>query len=370
MTRIASGCTDEEAKEALEWHEEHITSAMSDSFGLHLTPHFSSVTRNGKVIGDYEYFDKPFGLKHWLENGDGIGIDPDTGKLIDENIVVILIDPDMLLLRPISADFSNERETIFAVKEEWVTKVQHGKPFAQMYELGTQWITFGLDIIAGSTSPAKDVAKNEAANHYPVGPPYLATGRDMYEIALKWSEFVPKVHAEYPYLLAEMFAFCIAAAHLKLPHKLVKSMMISNSGAVASEGWSFVDQIPAHEICDVASNPDHEKYPVPNVLHYCQRYIVGDWLFSKRKMTTDFFSCESPMMEVPPSSLGMLKYAVKPPSSGEKVDLSDTMAKREAFLICGIISLLNEAADFYKWMHCQGGEVPTHHDKTLNLAKS
>jgi hypothetical protein len=40
----------------------------------------------------------------------------------------------------------------------------------------------------------------------------------MVQLADKWVEFVPHSVKGHPGLLAEMYAFCIAAAHLKLPH--------------------------------------------------------------------------------------------------------------------------------------------------------
>lgn len=62
-------------------------------------------------------------------------------------------------------------------------------------------------------TPAKKVSKKDAINHYATGPPYLATTRAMRRIAQKWAEFVPRSHKEKPELMAEMYAYCIAAAH-------------------------------------------------------------------------------------------------------------------------------------------------------------
>lgn len=218
VTRIASGCTDEQAEYATQWHKEHISDKMSKRFHLHLTPHFSSVKKeDGSVGGDYKFFNKPFGLRHWMENGVGMGVDKSTGKPLDEDVVVILIDPDQILLRPLRADFSDENETVTKEKDlvNHPLRVSHGHPAAQKYGLGAQWQKFDLAKITGSAdSPAFKPSRNEANAHYPAGPPYLATARDMYQIALKWTEFAPKVHAEYPYLLAEMYAYCIAVSSL------------------------------------------------------------------------------------------------------------------------------------------------------------
>jgi len=365
VTRIASGCSDVDAVEAKQWHQNHIHSKMSQNFQLHLTPDFSSLkTSDSKRPERYSYFNKPFGLLHWMQHGEDMGVDPDTNKLLDENIVIILIDPDMLLLRPFSADFSAKQETIFRVEDEkWVTRVQHGKPFSAKYGFRTEWMALNLTEIAGNTSPALEVTKKDGEDHYMVGPPYLATGRDMYAIAEKWVEFAPKVHKQYPRLLAEMFAYCIAAAHLKLPHKLVKSLMISDYGCPPSEGWSFIDRLTAETVCNIASNPNHRKDPVPNVIHYCQSYNVGEWFFSKRSFKNNFFSCESPLLEDPPANLGERTYIMT--GDGTKSDFEEKHSKREAFMICGIISLLNGAANFFKSTSCAENHALTNYNKTL-----
>jgi peptidyl serine alpha-galactosyltransferase len=52
----------------------------------------------------------------------------------------------------------------------------------------------------------------------------------MYRIVMKWCEFGPAVYKQYPDLLAEMFAYCLAAAHLQLYHQTAISFMISDVG--------------------------------------------------------------------------------------------------------------------------------------------
>ena len=53
---------------------------------------------------------------------------------------------------------------------------------------------------------------------------------------------MPSVYALYPSLLAEMYAYCLAAAHLGLPHVKLDSFMVSNVDAYG-EGWAFVDAL-------------------------------------------------------------------------------------------------------------------------------
>jgi hypothetical protein len=366
VTRIASGCTDEESVAIQEWFDAHVSNMSSSSrFHLHLTPHFSGI-EGGQ--GEYKFFNKPFGLKHWMENADSAHFNLSSQQ--QDDVVIILIDPDMVLLRPLVRDFSDERETIISPrrrKSMLGTRVEHGLPFAQTYGLGTQWRTFDLDKITGEEdSPARRVDKNDGFLYYPVGPPYLATFKDMYRIAQKWTEFVPRVHAQYPHLLAEMFAFCIAAAHLGLKHQAIDSLMVSEPSMNGGEGWPLVDQIPAAEMCEFAKHPQHKKYAVPSVVHLCQRYAVGDqWFFGKHRVPHDIFSCEYPLLIEPPSNLALLYDFKKAPNQKEPKALSKVTVARETFMVCFLTSLINEAASFYKQGACPAGTANL--DKTLKM---
>ena len=364
ITRIASGCSDEEATKARAWHKEHVTDIMGDRFMLHLTPHFSGVVdADGNTVGDYKFFNKPFGLKHWLENALGFADDSHT-RLKNEDAIVILIDPDMALMKPITGDFSNDRDVVIGKNEMEgrKMKVEHGSPFAQKYGLGAQWRTFDLHEIAGAGSPASKVSEKDGKRFYPVGPPYIGTTRDMHAIAGKWTEFVPKVHKQYPYLLAEMYAFCIAAAHLELPHQLIESLMVSNTGS-GGEGWPLVDALPHENVCEFAKKPDNSEHPVPSVIHFCQRYAVSDWFFAKRRMVKTFFECESPLLEEPPSNV-VLESDYKQFPKGERTEIKVKAAQREGFMICGIMGAMNAASRFFKTHHCKGAGNT---DMTMNL---
>jgi hypothetical protein len=343
ITRIVSGCTDHEAEEEMTWHNAHISSIMSSRFRIHMTPHFSSVSKNGETVGNYVYFNKPYGLRHWLENDELI----DLNKKDDQDTIVILIDPDMIFMRPITFDFSDDLETIVGKRAsiDRKLKVTRGQPFAQTYGFGAHWLEkLDIEKIAGSDSPAKLLSKDFASVKYPVGPPYIAVLKDMYDIAVKWTEFVPRVHEQYPYLLAEMFAYCVAAAHLQLPHQIIDSLMVSNIDSTG-EGWDFVDRIPEEEICFIPQNPSNQSaYPLPNVIHYCQDYSSGGIVFQKREMNRNFFTCESQLLDTPKVT------NILDPKLSEKISLLDI--KRERFMICSIVGVLNEAVTFFKGHHC------------------
>jgi hypothetical protein len=348
ITRIASGCTEEEEAIEREFHSD-ISQHMSSNFKLHLTPRFSKVKdENGETTNKkYEYFNKPFGLLHWIEHSEE--------KIMDDDIV-ILLDPDQVLTRKITNDFSNQAENLL-FGDNPKTIVTHGSPFAQKYGFGAQWQNLDIEKVTGTKdSPAKNVSRKDAFAHYPVGPPYLATARDMHLIARTWAEFVPRSHKEHPHLMAEMYAYCIAAAHLELPHQIVRSLMVSSvdggTGERSGEGWKLVQAIDDEQICSPTVMVDNI---LPSVIHYCQRYILGKHFFGKRRMPKDIFSCESPLLSLPAQDVAnKYDYYVPPAGTyGEKKELNGNSSKQTAFMVCALTRLVNEASSFYQSKNCE-----------------
>lgn len=199
VTRIASGCSEEE--EAAERNfQDAISKHMSTNFKLHLTPHFSKVKdAEGKATTKkYLYFNKPFGLLHWIEHSEE--------KIMDDDII-ILLDPDQVLTRPITDDFSDTSKNLLVGKNPKI-RVTHNSPFAQKYGFRAAWQNLDIDKVTGTKdSPAKNVSRKDAAEYYPAGPPYLATAKDMHLLARTWADFVPRAHKNHPHLMAEMYAF-------------------------------------------------------------------------------------------------------------------------------------------------------------------
>ena len=82
--------------------------------------------------------------------------------------------------------------------------------------------------ICGVDSPCLQVQARTASLHYSVGAPYLLEKADLLRLAKSWVQFVPRVYEGYPDLLAEMFAYSLAAAHQQLPHLRLDHFMVSN----------------------------------------------------------------------------------------------------------------------------------------------
>ncbi|KAL7431266.1 hypothetical protein ACHAXM_003999 [Skeletonema potamos] len=369
ITRIASGCTEEQKKTTEDWHNNHIA-VVSNRFKIIFTPKFSHIDEDTET-GDYKFFNKPFGTKYFIENSIDFGWDESSGKLTKakDNEVILILDPDMLLLQPLTTDFSDSNVKFWKPFHKDVLerkkKVAPGAMFGQTYGLGNKWKQF--ESLAGPNSPARDVDERNAQLLYQVGPPYIGVASDMYRVVNRWAELVRAVHKEKPQLLAEMYAYQLAAADQELPHGVVDSMMISAVNTYG-EAWDYIDALPNEDVCGIGASPDPIRYPLPTLLHYCQTYGIAKVLFEKRSIPQNVFSCQSPLLKEPPTDPMSSQNSYIMDMRGNRQDLDIKHQKRHVFASCAITSAMNEAALFFKLHHCGKSEANT--EKKISLIKS
>jgi hypothetical protein len=112
-----------------------------------------------------------------------------------------------------------------------------------------------------------------------------------------------------------MYAYSMAAAHLNLPHQQMEHYMVSNTES-GGEGWAHIDALEdscipptINPAASVGSGQQYETFtyypgkPLPNVIHYCQHFRVGDFAFGKRVANKQMFSCDAPLFREPPPNL-------------------------------------------------------------------
>jgi hypothetical protein len=83
-------------------------------------------------------------------------------------------------------------------------------------------------------------------------------------------------------------------------------------------------------------------------------------------MKKNIMKCEMNLLRPPPKTLlGMYDYAITPPRADLKdqknptelrTQIDRTREKREAFMLCGLVSAVNEALRFHKQHACGGSE--------------
>lgn len=345
VTRIVSGC--DAAKET---YLKTLYQKLYPQYHVHFTPDFAWDPVK-KVR--YVYFNKPYGLKHWLDHAE-----PPVGP----EVIVCLIDPDMILLRPITEQIKGMDNMLLQLsQDELIDKVTRGKPVAQIYGLGAPWTIdhhrhFNRREICEPNSPCLKTTTAFGEKHFSVGPPYILHRDDMYRIADSWCRYAPKVHKQYPELLAEMYAYSIAAAHEELPHLQLNNLMVSNIHmGDDEEGWPLVDALD--DVCELptAEGIYFPGRPLPSILHFCQVYRTGTMGWAKRRpQLLDIFTCDSGLLLEPPKNLGRLNYKVVD-GKMEKIGLK--AAKRNAFTICVTHRTVNAAVMYYKERMCSAGAM-------------
>lgn len=302
LTRIASGCDPEKQEQLTKLYK-----TLYPDYFVHFTPDFKTDAKTGRK---YDFYNKPYGVLHWLDN---------SNPRVILGTVVALVDPDFIFLRPLTTQISGEPNLIVsgAVKmEDIFDKAGKGHPVAQQYGLGAPWVNdnhkkFNRTQICGPNSPCLKVpSEREGGRYYSVGPPYILERDDLHRLTKSWTSLVPRVYEGYPYLLAEMYAYSMAAAHEELPHLRMDHFMVSNIDA-GDEGWKWIDSLGE----DVCSPPINGIYypdkPLPTFLHYCQTFRAGELGFWKREVDRGIFSCEANMFVDPPDNLSSYNYYMK-----------------------------------------------------------
>jgi hypothetical protein len=430
ITRIISGCTEQQMKQMIQWHKQNVLplSQEKQKFTLHFTPDYDhpilkTYVYVNKPFGLLHYFEnydegnteEGFSVStfHLQTQQTQLSNNRTTtrklSKYLNSDDIIAVIDPDMVFLRPLTHDFtpSTSFQPVYAPgndpsisTDHNVTTVQHGHPFAPLYAVGDAWRYFNLKYITKSdTSPALNFTQEEALSHFAVGSPYIGTVRDMYALTPLWLDSVATVREEFPEHISEMYSYIIGAADANLPHHILQNFMISGPGGSLeddppNEGWSFLPHIPADKICpfaakaykldaatvcsDTQSSTTNDNYnsnwkclalqKLPNFLHFCQTYHVGDWFWNKWHVPKDYLTCESPIFATPPNNLGSSVYANYQQELGnrrKRNPINSYNQAQNAFMICAMSSVLQEAALYFKNHSCNATNANL--DLSLNL---
>lgn len=158
ITRIASGCEEDKQKELKELYTK-----LYPKYHVHFTPDYKMDSKTKKK---YDFYNKPYGLHHWLKYAD---------PPIPGGVVVILIDPDMIILRPFTLDIVNNPTNLFlgnnGPPKDMPKRIGKGSPAAQIYGLGAPWATensrhFNRTAVCGANSPCLKVSMRYGEQHY------------------------------------------------------------------------------------------------------------------------------------------------------------------------------------------------------------
>ena len=170
VTRIVSGCSPSDQRRQKEFFTSYIQ-PMNPSFAIHFTPDFANLK---KASGhSYKYMNKPYGLQHWMAE---VLHMHNTTK--HDHDIIFLLDPDMILLRPMTHDFSDVDQHLWA--SNLTRMVKPGFPMCQQDGyLTSSWNRLNATHIMGEGHPPLP-SNRDGPRFWNSGPPYLATARTFF----------------------------------------------------------------------------------------------------------------------------------------------------------------------------------------------
>ena len=208
------------------------------------------------------------------------------------------------------------------------------------------WVHFSRAKVCGEGAPCTRTSPQLAETSYSVGPPYIAHIDDWREIADQWWDMMPRVHAQYPHLLAEMYAFSMAAANLTLPIAQLHHYMVSDVGA-GGEGWPWVERLAetgaARALCAGTRPPRRQRTRSAALLrlHRRQRYSSRGKL--REAAGAHDFSCGRACAAILAADIVAQLESSAAPSR---------QLKRHAFMVCNLVPRINAAQRDYQRTLC------------------
>jgi len=350
ITRIVSGCHDKAAETVQHRHQtfpagmndklvpmEELNRSVNENFGLYVTPSFEGAV-------DFPWINKPSSIKYFMEHAR-----PELDRL-GETIIAIL-DPDFVFIKPLTQTGSPRSEVLVSRNVdkdveivEPIDIVRKGRPVAQRYGLEGGWVKpkYNLDEITGDpNTPAKKWTREMAAKYTSVGPPMLVHLHDLTDLSVLWEKYMRPVLSLGPDILADMWAYSIASAHLGLKHTILDHYMISVWGN-RGEAYDWIDAWPSLSCRNPVEPPGHRS---PIFLHLASNFKApgekGPWMFHKGHVPAKILDCDMPLI-------------VEAPDDTWEVS-RDRTRRQHAWVLCHTISKLNHVLLMYKQKFCPEG---------------
>jgi hypothetical protein len=185
---------------------------------------------------EFPWFNKPWSFEFWRR----------TTNSTKSSDIIVLLDPDEFFIRPLSMEGSKRKTHLkeppnLGGSFNDVPKI--GMGVGAYYGIAGVVEKFKdfVDDICGAGSACATMTNRDADNWQSVGPPYILAMDDFLKIVPLWWEYMPKV---YPHvkgdILADMYAYQMAAANANVLHSTVDDFMVSSAMDIR-QGWTTVD---------------------------------------------------------------------------------------------------------------------------------
>eukprot|EP00986_Skeletonema_menzelii_P002442 scaffold656_cov146-Skeletonema_menzelii.AAC.3 len=336
-TRIVSGCTPSQQVEITNEFE------RIDPTKSKLHAHFSpSFALKGK---HYKYSNKPGGMYHWMNQ-----------TTIEESVIVLL-DPDMMLLRPITPILGVDMSVVS--EQESMNKLRDKKNKNQLVEYKDKNGRIQLLRLSNLPPLPPYITQGVAAGqHFGIGGLWSSSGKPDARKDFREFNLTRVCGPSSPCLNQPPQGITDTSIHYTTREEADKNYAVGpygeNSRSVC-EGARF-NRLPGETLRRLKNygyGYQHDKIassavgagPLPTTLHYCQRYEFANHTFAKRKIRHDFFPCDGTPMDFNEDAI--MRELDLLDMSG----LSESQKKvqrRMAYMICHLIPLMNLALEEYK----------------------
>ncbi|ETI52156.1 hypothetical protein L917_04366 [Phytophthora nicotianae] len=365
LTRIVSGCSDDAVKELL-----RRTQKSAPHLRIHVTRDFRSLpsfkevsdsVEKASTPDDYAPYNKPFGLRDWLES---------ANPPVREELIVVL-DPDFLFIRPFavntggrvttakgvdSGNYEQDAEVIEGMRQykrffvyagsrdDVSDSVTDGVAVAQRW---SQYLGTAAFENSSSICPeCAKVSKADATEYFAVGPPYAITRKDLTQLMDDYCNMtvLKREQMNREHWMSEMLGYSLAAAKHNVKHTTFDNLALGNK---ADDYTGFVNIMKGNP-CEDPVTPIIPG-EAPPLLHGCHSYEAEDdrglkWMFYKQLMPNDMFACDSWLLASPPASVWTLAKRSR-----------DKQLMLEAYGVCTSIKVFNQALVDFKTKMCPDG---------------
>lgn len=329
---------------------------------------------NGKGKERYLCHNRPRGLRRWLKERPPRSL----------NHWIALLDPDMLLLRPLNTAVPWRLAGGAAgTLPSWrLEDVPQGVALAHHFAFVPQvWQNTNLSLTQLCEGPGEALPscrermqdlfldKGLVEEKYAVGVPHMIRAVDLQRMGEAWEVMTNQVRAQYRGWTAEMLSWILAARYAGISFAYLNEVV--TDPAAAETAWESVDfgaasaGEPNLDACGADTKSVASSTAGPWVVHYCEVYNVTyqipgrpeeSMIFDKRAANrslkaavkaetipnvSSLLDCAAPLFELPPANT----LTVGGPASA-------SLFRRSAWILCTMLRAINTGLSRYKERHC------------------
>ncbi|KDO21562.1 hypothetical protein SPRG_13373 [Saprolegnia parasitica CBS 223.65] len=346
ITEIISGCS--LAQETSIKHEP----VLYYDYHRHFAPSFSPHPVPN-VTDDYTPYNKPFGLRHYLQHAR-------PPASLRGDLPFALFDADFVLLAPLHVNTGADLSAHYVGQRPGPVydTVRDGVAIAHDWGnyMGAAWFRDALhstrdELCAGL--PCADVSEADGLEFYGrAGPPYIMTKSDGERFVNDYCDFVVRARQKFPdQWMVEMYAYSLAAGNHGIKHTIVNHLGGNWPGGEPLEAWDFAPANMANP-CD---DGDVVLPPTaPTAMHYCQRFgLLEDqdkgYHFYKYSLPHDVMDCNAMLLSLPPPSQWTDVNRTYSDEGKRRVK------RHEVWAACSLAKIMNDAIVHAKAKGCLHG---------------